>query len=150
MGEILNFKDKPKMIARLVQVVFGAVFLGVIVTVAPIKEAGIIAIPAILIPLILIIDGILRFLVIKNGITLDLMKKTLTYPKSYKMKTLELLEITAASPTSEIHTGAKAGTSTRSFNIELKGHFGNEKIIFASKKIRDEVYDNLKEYINKK
>lgn len=148
MKKTLNLKDKTQTRLRLIQTIIGTLFLGAVVFLVPLKETGYMAIPAILIPAILIGDGLLRFLVLKNGISINTEEGTLTYPQLYKMKQIHLCEIHTARPAFKVHSGAQFGSSTYTYDIDLHGEFGIEVLIFASEKARDEVLHTLREVIS--
>ena len=75
---ILTFKDSKNAYLRFFEAVIGAAFLALVTLVADIKEAGYGAIPIVLIPILLIIDDLVRFFVLKDGIVVDLQNGTIS------------------------------------------------------------------------
>ena len=145
MEKILNFKDKTRVILRLIQSVVGVVFLIAFTLVAPIKELGTMAIPAILIALIIIFDGFFRFLAIRKGISINYEEKTLTYPDLYKVKSIKLSDVISARATYKAYSGATLGTSTYSYNIQIHTSTNDTTMIFSSENIRDKVLKSIRE-----
>ncbi len=63
---ILTFKDSKNAYLRFFEAVIGAAFLALVTLVADIKEAGYGAILIVLIPILLIIDSLVRFFCLKG------------------------------------------------------------------------------------
>jgi len=140
---ILIFKDTKHTVLRLFEAFMGTVFLGFITLSGALEEAGYAAVPAVFIPTVLIVDGLIRFKILKDGVVLDLTRDILIYPKSYHRKSIKLSHITSVYPSKTLHSGAQAGTATYTYDLNLKGDFGNETIIFASKESRDALFDAI-------
>lgn len=79
----MTYIDKKNAVLRLVEAGFGLAFLLFVVFVAPLKEAGYLAIPIVLVPAALILDGFLRYLTLKKGIVIDVENGKLEYPKHF-------------------------------------------------------------------
>ena len=141
---ILTFKDRKHAILRAVEASAGVLFLCVVTLIAPLDEAGYMAIPIIFVPTALMMDGTIRFMILKDGIVIDKEKGRLTYPKNYSRKSLKLSEITSVHGSKTLHTGAQLGTTTYTYDIRLQGSFGKETIIFSSDKTRDAVLKSIK------
>ena len=141
---ISTFKDRKHTILRIVEALGGTLFLSFVTLIVPLEEAGYIAIPIILIPTALMMDGIVRFMVLKDGMVIDKEKDRLTYPKNYSRKSLKLSEITSVYGSKTLHTGAQLGTTTYTYDIRLQGSFGKETIFFSSDKTRDAVLKSIK------
>jgi len=136
----LVLMDKQHLMLRLLEALMGIGFLIFILFVVPLTEAGEMVIPLILIPTLLIVDGVLRAMVLKRGIVIDTREGLFIYPKSYRRKSIKLSHITSVYPSKTLHSGAQAGTTTYTYDLNLKGDFGNETVIFSSKEARDKVF----------
>ena len=143
-SSIVTFKDNKHAYLRLFQAVMGAAFLILITLVADIKEAGYGAIIVILVPTILIVDGLVRFFVLKEGTVIDLQHGTISCPKNYKREVLHISDITSVTSSKTVHSGPNFGVNVYSYDVHLHGSFGHRTLIFSSKEARDEVLHKLK------
>jgi hypothetical protein len=143
-SDIVKFIDKKHAFLRLFEAVMGASFLILVTLVADIKEAGYGAILVILVPAVLIVDGLVRFLVLKDGIVIDSQKGTISYPKNYSRDIVNISDITSVTSSKTLHSGPQFGVTVYSYDVHLHGNFGNKTLIFSSKKAQDEVLQTLR------
>jgi hypothetical protein len=148
-SKVLIFPDKIHTRMRLIEAAVAAVFLTFILAIGALNDAGYVAIPVILIPSLLILDGMIRFMALRKDIVVDVENDTLPYPKGYSRKTIALSSIHSENTSKTVHTGAQLGVTTYSYDINLYGDFGVETLIFASKKAWDEVIDSIRESLKK-
>lgn len=141
--------DRRHAFLRLFEAVMGGVFLVFLILVVPLKETGYMAVPAILIPLVLIVDGISRFRVLNKGIVIDTQTGIIEYPRSYSRGEVKLSQITSTRAAKTLHSGAQAGVSSYTYDIHLYGDFGEVTLIFSTAKIRDTLLEHIKEEMKK-
>lgn len=144
---IWTYKDKKHAYLRLFQAVMGASFLILITLVADMKEAGYGAIIVILVPMILIVDGVIRFFVLKDGIVIDTKQCTISYPKNYTRDLLQISDIHSVTSSKTLHSGPNFGVAVYSYDVHLHGEFGTKTLIFSSQEARDKVLNVIKETV---
>ena len=142
--EPIFIKDDSLVRLKLLEILLPVVVGGVVFSLMkPEEYTSLAAIPMFGILLLVFLDGLVGFLVVRKGIEIDRKTRQIWFPYWYQRKTVNISEVKDVKTSFKISRDKEFRTHY-TYYVELYGDFGNKRLTFKSEETRNRVFQAIK------